>query len=253
MRRFTLVAAAVAVSALLAPGPGSATTPAADSRVGALFFPSVLGLLPTLGGPHYCSASVIHSTHGNLIITAAHCVYGTGAGIEFAPGFANGTSPDGIWDVTAAYVDPAWKKSNDPRHDVAILKVASQHHNGTTRSIEQIAGAFTLGVAPTPGSTVTVTGYPAGSGGTAVSCSNSTTTTADYPTIACTGFVDGTSGGPWVQGSTTVGVIGGLHEGGCTPEVSYSAPFDSSTLALLARATTGGHGDAVFPPLTDGC
>jgi len=144
-------------------------------------------------------------------------------------------------------------RSNDPKHDVAILRLAPQHRNGTTRSIEQVTGAFTLGTAPPPGTTVHLTGYPAGSGGSPITCTTATTTTSGYPTIHCPGFVGGTSGGPWVHANTTVGVIGGLHEGGCTADISYSAPFDSSTTALLARAEAGGRGDAALPPLSDGC
>jgi len=55
--------------------------------VGPLFFPSVAGLLPTLGAPHSCTGSVVHSARGDLVITAAHCVYGIGATIEFVPDF----------------------------------------------------------------------------------------------------------------------------------------------------------------------
>jgi len=35
-------------------------------------------------------------------------------------------------------------------------------------------------------------------------------------------------------------VTGGLDRGGCTPTVSYSAPFNLRTAALLARAEAGG-------------
>ena len=71
--------------------------------VGPLFL-SALGLGPLLRLPHYCSASVIHSPGHNLAITAAHCVYGTGSGIEFAPGYADGGTPYGVWSVHRAYV-----------------------------------------------------------------------------------------------------------------------------------------------------
>jgi hypothetical protein len=39
-------------------------------------------------------------------------------------------------------------------------------------------------------------------------------------------------------------MTGGLQRGGCTQFVSYSAPFDQRTAALLARAETGGRGEA---------
>jgi hypothetical protein len=63
----------------------------------------------------------------------------------------------------------------------------------------------------------------------------------DNPSFSCAGLVVGTSGSPWISGSTVTGVIGGLQEGGCTPSVSYSAPFNERTAVLLARAEAGGR------------
>ena len=54
-----------------------------------------------------------------------------------------------------------------------------------------------------------------------------------FPRIACDGFVGGTSGGPmlvpWPGGWAVIGVIGGYHTGGNTPQISYSAYFDTAT------------------------
>jgi hypothetical protein len=244
-------AALIALGVTVAVPPAGATT--ADPRIGALFFPSLLGVLPTLGGPHYCSAAVVHTQGHDVIATAAHCVYGSGAGVEFVPGFAGSGAPHGSWDVTAAYFDPSWVKGNNPLDDVAFLRVAPHHVAGKAVNVEDVTGAFALGLAPMAGHTVRVTGYPAGSGGTAVSCSAQVYDTAGYPSINCAGFVNGTSGGPWVHGSTLVGVIGGLHEGGCTPQVSYTAPFTAATASVLVRAAAGGHGQSALPPFSDGC
>ncbi|MGH3596972.1 MAG: serine protease, partial [Mycobacterium sp.] len=63
----------------------------------------------------------------------------------------------------------------------------------------------------------------------------------------------GTSGAPWISGSTVVGVIGGLHGGGCAENLSYSAPFDEHITELLARAEAGGPGDAPPAALDDDC
>ena len=233
---------------------GAATATPVDVRVGAVYFPSVLGLNPTLGLPHICSASVVHSTGHDLVAIAAHCVYGNGTGYEFVPGYDKGAMPDGIWTVRAVYVDPAWKKGNDPHHDIAFLRIAPRSVHGHLVNIEDVTGAFTLGTAPAQGTDVTVTGYKLGTDDAPLVCHAPTTLTGTYPTVACTGFRDGTSGGPWVTAtSTLVGVIGGLHEGGCTPLINYSAPFDASTLALLARAEAGGPADSPLPPLSDGC
>ena len=254
MRRAGVLAAAVVVAAIsLTPTSTADTIPTAHTTtslksVGALFFPSILGLLPALGGPHFCSASVVHSTTHDLVLTAAHCVFGTGFTIEFAPGFHDGQSPYGVWDVRRIYIPAAWKSSQDPRYDVAILKMAPRGG----RHIEDVVGAAPLG-RPVAGAQVTVDGYPAGSGGEAITCTNTLYLTDGYPSFNCHGYVDGVSGGPWYIGSQVVGVTGGLHQGGCTEATSYSAPFTSATATLLLRAELGGTGDYVPFVGSDGC
>ncbi|MCW2597625.1 MAG: Trypsin, partial [Jatrophihabitans sp.] len=94
-----LPAAAVAPRAITPPVARPVTS---IPTVGPLFFPSLLGLGPTLGLPHYCSASVVRSAGHDLVLTAAHCVYGTGLATEFAPGFHDGVSPYGVWAVRRA-------------------------------------------------------------------------------------------------------------------------------------------------------
>ena len=65
--------------------------------------------------------------------------------------------------------------------------------------------------------------------------------------------VDGTSGAPWISGSTVTGVIGGLHGGGCAENLSYSSPFDQHVGELLARAEAGGPGDTPPSAYDDEC
>lgn len=252
MRRITIIPAGVlaglvlALGCALAPaGADQAPTPTAQPvttvpATGALFYPSVLGLLPKLGGPHFCSASVVASPSRDLLITAAHCVFGLGPVIEFAPLLHDAALPAGVWEVKQIYVDPAWTKSFDPRHDVAFLRVAPR---GGTR-IEDVVPGQPLAF-PQAGADVTVSGYPMGSRGTPVTCTAPLALVDGYPSLGCAGFGDGTSGGPWVQDGHVVGVIGGLEQGGCAPDVEYSTPFGPSTQALLARAAAGGRGDVV--------
>lgn len=232
-----------------APAP-AATASVPVSRTGPLFFPSVGGLGPRLGLPHYCTAAVLHSSTHDLIITAAHCVLdGTGAAVDFAPGYRDGVSPRGIWAVRQVYVDSAWRDRQDPQHDVAILRVAA--HGDT--EIEDVTGGDVLGHAPLPGTSVEVTGYVAGSGGTALRCSTHTYDTQGFPSVDCPGFADGVSGGPWMHGRQLVGVTGGRHQGGCTPDTSYSAAFGRAVVHLLARAEAGGRADTAPLPGSDGC
>jgi hypothetical protein len=215
---------------------------AADPRVGAVF----------LGGGdlHTCTGSVLHSNGGDLVLTAAHCLGGN-TPPTFVPGFAGQAAPDNIWTVDAIYLDPRWLAGRDPHAVYAIARVS----RAAGGSVEAQAGSgLSLGNAPAPGSQVRVTAYPAGVDGTPIGCQADTGVTADgYPSLPCSGLVDGTSGAPWISGSTVIGVIGGLDGGGCGEELSYSAPFDQHIARLLARAEAGGPGDAAAPDFDDGC
>jgi hypothetical protein len=243
IRRLAVVAALVA-GGVLAPPAAATTAPAAQetapvASTGVLFFPSVLGLFAALRLPHFCSASVVHSTGHDLVITAAHCVYGSGRTIEFAPGYDRGATPYGVWTVRRLYVDPAWRSTRDPRHDVAILEVAPRGG----RNVEDVVGAHPLGV-PQPAADVTVLGYRLGSGDRLLTCTNQLHLTDGYSSFDCTGYTDGVSGGPWLQGGSVVGVTGGLQQGGCGEATEYSTPFGADTVALVQRAEAGGPADA---------
>jgi Trypsin-like peptidase domain len=201
--------------------------------VGALF----------LGGRnlHTCTGSVVHSNAGDLILSAAHC-FVKGVTTTFVPGFADSADPSNIWTVDAVYLDPLWVVGKDPRVDYAFARV-SRPAGGLIEAV--VGSALLLGTAPPRGSQVSIIGYAAGVGGTPIGCTTSTgITLSGYPSFLCRGLVDGTSGAPWMIGSTVTGVTGGLQRGGCTSWVSYSAPFNTRTAALLARADAGGRSDA---------
>jgi hypothetical protein len=206
-----------------------------DPRVGAIF----------LGGGdlHACTGSVLHSAAGDLVLTAAHCLIGGGPA-TFIPGFPGSAAPSDAWTLDVLYLDPRWVANEDPRADYVIARVSRA--DGV--SVEAQAGsALSLGSAPANGSRVNVVAYPAGVGGMPIGCQTSTgISDGGYPELPCSGLGDGTSGAPWISGSTVTGVIGGLHAGGCSANLSYSSPFDQHITDLLARAEAGGPGDA--PP-----
>lgn len=225
----------------------SASGPTAHQRsavpsVGPLFFPSVGGLGSTLRLPHLCSASVVASGSRDLVITAAHCVYGTGLTIEFAPGFHDGIAPYGVWSARRVYVAPRWRAHQDPARDVAILEMAPRHG----RRIQDVVGGHRLG-RPAIGAPATVLGYLAGSGGRPITCTNVLGSTNGYPRFDCAGYGDGVSGGPWLQHGRVVGVTGGLEQGGCTAATTYTSRFGAWTTTLLRRAGSGARGD--FAPI----
>jgi hypothetical protein len=208
-----------------------------DPRVGAIFLTGV--------DVHACTGSVLHSTAGNLVLTAAHCL-SAGGPARFVPGFARAAPPDDVWTVDALYLDPRWLANKDPLADFAIARVGRPAGG----AIEAVVGsALSLGSAPARGTQVSVIAYPAGVGGLPVGCQVATGINTDgFPELPCAGLVDGTSGAPWISGSAVVGVIGGLHGGGCAQNLSYSSPFDQHVTELLVRAEAGGAGDA--PPST---
>ena len=213
-----------------------------DPRVGAIF----------LGGGdfHACTAAVLHSAEGNLVLTAAHCL-GVGGPTTFVPGFARQAAPDDVWTVDVIYLDPRWVANKDPHADYAIARVSRP----TGGSVEaQVGSALSLGSAPAKGTRVKVVAYPAGVGGMPIGCQASTGISASgYPKLPCAGLADGTSGAPWISGSSVSGVIGGLHGGGCAENLSYSPPFDQHITELLARAEAGGPGDVAQPAFEDDC
>ncbi|MCL2542163.1 MAG: serine protease [Nocardioidaceae bacterium] len=240
-----LLAVLSALAVVLAGPAAHAAPPAAGPvepapTVGPLFFPSVGGLSTLLHLPHFCSASVLDSSTRDLLVTAAHCVYGTGLTMEFAPGFHDGIAPYGVWEVRRAYVTTAWRAHQDPADDVAVLEVAPR----AGRRLEDVVGAGEPVGTPAASAPVTVTGYPMGVDGSTVGCTTGLYLTGGYPSIDCTGFADGTSGGPWIQAGRLVGVVGGKEQGGCA-DSEYSAPIAGRLPGLVARAEAGRPSDLV--------
>jgi len=259
----TMLAAAAVLAAVIIPaattaasGPIAQPSPSVPT-VGALFFPSVGGLGPALGLPHDCTASVVDSPGHNIVLTAAHCIFDNGFGYQFAPGYINGRMPFGLWTITSVYVNAAWRTRHDPQHDYAFLRIAARVVDGRPVHIQDVTGANVLGTAPPPHTVVTVIGYTAGSNDAPLTCTVATYVHAGYPAFDCDGYADGTSGSPWLVGTPgaarIVGVIGGLHQGGCTAATSYSSAFGSDIAADLQRAISGKNADFVLPAGSDGC
>jgi V8-like Glu-specific endopeptidase len=215
-------------------GQDFAGTPA----VGALFSMSKGKL-----GQHFCTASVVGSPHGDLVITAAHCVTGTSE-IVFVPGYDRGAAPYGIWTVTKIYVDRSWTSSSDPDHDVAFLRVSQA---GSIVPIEDVTGAEAFKTGTPARQLVEVIGYP-DSGSQPIACRNWTREPmSEQLEFDCGGYTDGTSGGPFLASvnpltgqGTVIGVIGGYEQGGLTPQVSYSSMFGADVAALYRQAVAGG-------------
>src|SRR5579859_2235483 len=211
--------------ALQTPSPGS--TPEARQnakalRIGALFNSDS-------SGSHFCSASVVDSPHKDVIVTAAHCLNdGKGGGnkenIVFIPGYANGSTPNGVWTPKSYYMDSRWTNGANDKFDVAFLDL--KQLDG--KAIQDVIGGNKIEFNAGYDHYARVAGYP-GSADAPIACWNFTSQFEDFLKFNCAGFYSGTSGSPFVtdfdkdtREGTVVGVLGGYLEGGDVPETSYS-------------------------------
>jgi V8-like Glu-specific endopeptidase len=245
LRRAALVLAAalVVIGIGMTDGPSVSPVRAQSARygqastVGALFTLTSAGQL----GNHFCTASVVDSPDGDLVVTAGHCMNGRAPnGVAFVPGYSHGLEPYGVWTVSRIIEDQSWISSADPDDDFAFLVVQQA---GARGGIQKLTGGETIGINVPAGRTVTVAGYP-DTHDAMISCEN--TATAFSPTqyqFDCGGFTGGTSGSPLLADvgapggrDTVIGVIGGYQGGGDTPSVSYAAKFSTSLSALYKTA-----------------
>ena len=147
---------------------------------------------------HFCTASVVASPQGNVLMTAAHCIKGNAKGLSFAPGFHQGISPFGRWEVTGAYFDPEWIAGQSPTRDYAFLTVASKRIGGESTDIQTITGANALGTGPSRGETASVPADPDGEANDPIDCTAKVYFEGIFPAFNCNPYVDGTSGSPWL-------------------------------------------------------
>lgn len=221
--------------------PTSAIAPGVPA-VGALFTTDDDGLTG-----HYCTASVVDSPAGDLVITAAHCIHdGAGGGyrsdIVFVPGYHDGQDPYGVWTPSQMVVDPRWISDSDEDLDFGFLVV---HQQGSDQTVQDAAGGNELGTNLGYDLPVQVTGYPDDTEDPTTCQTRSSEERRFQMRFDCGDFPDGTSGGPWVTDvdpatglGVVVGVIGGYEAGGDSPEVSYSSYFDDDIQHLYDTAST---------------
>lgn len=222
--------------------------------------PTTGALFYTTGArEHFCTASVVDSATGNLVLTAAHCVYSAAHGyarnIEYVPGYDNGHEPYGAWAVTTITVASGWRTSQDTNLDFAFLTVAAASGNTPVQS--RTKGLALRALVPQTEQGVEVIGYnDTGSG--PVRCTvNSVPFRAGQREFYCHGYQDGTSGGPWIlhydkaDGTgAVIGVIGGYEAGGDYAWVSYSAYFGSDIERLFKRAEAVSATSPAAPDIT---
>jgi V8-like Glu-specific endopeptidase len=192
------------------------TAPVGHSLIGALFY----------HGRHFSTASVLHP---GVVLTAAHSVTGKAiTGIIFAPGWGTPSSgPE--FACLRAYTTAAWQASRDIDDDFALAQLVS--------GAEAMTGSLSIktGVAQEQPS-VTVTGYPDELAHPITGTSSTKAYGANQMRWAFPGCTDGTSGSPFMIGSTVIGALGGYQQGGDSPNVSDAACFRENMVALMREA-----------------
>jgi V8-like Glu-specific endopeptidase len=253
------IAASLAVTALVLPGVASAKPPAGTQKSKVFSGTPTVGALfdSATSGKHFCTASVVASPAGNVLMTAAHCIQGSAKGLSFAPGFHDGTAPFGRWTVTGAYFDPAWISEGNTTRDFAFLTVAPRQLRGIPTDIQTVTGANVLSTKPSSGESVTVPAYPDGQAKVPITCTAKVYFEGIYPAFNCNPYIGGTSGSPWLaatsEGVMVVGLIAGLHQGGCYTYTSYSPPLGSDARAVYNRAVAGAKPEIGPDPGSDNC
>ena len=204
----------------------SATQFGGVPHVGALFDSS--NGQPT---SHFATAFVVASQPGNILMSAAHVLTGrNAASIIFAPGYAGGKAPHGLWHVHQAYTVAAWQASRNIDDDFCFLRVGA--------NVQARVGALDLLTGASP-QACSVIGYPDGLASPVHSAVQAAWYSPQHQlTFACDGYPDGTSGSPWIiNGNSVIGLIGGYEQGGNTPAVSYSPYFGTNVRDLYNTAS----------------
>jgi hypothetical protein len=190
----------------------------------------------------FCTASVVSSPAGSMVLTSAHCLGRVPVtAMAFVPGYHSGSHhyPSGVWRVTAQAFPPHWFPGGNINLDFAFLTVHGD--------VQAKTGAETLGTSSPAPASVQVIGYTLA--GNPVTCTRPPTaiTAAGQRQLkfSCGGYDAVASGAPFLVhvnartgNGTVIGVIGGYQQGGDTPSISYSSPFGANVMALyhtLAR------------------
>jgi len=178
---------------------------------------------------YQCSASVVPSRRGNVILTAAHCLIDRGTGtlatkgsLEFIPGYRNGVGPDGTWKVTSdtgfyetteSWANWTKRRVTAPNEggDLALvlLEVNRERENvHYGENVEKVVGSLGIAFNQACNQTYTQYGYPAESpypneGPILYSLTTPYIGTDTNPAITpkpvkiASDFTRGSSGGPW--------------------------------------------------------
>jgi V8-like Glu-specific endopeptidase len=209
----------------------------------------------TTGGTSYCSATAIS---GNVMLTAAHCVFDTAAnkwysGWVFAPAYRNGATPFGTFAASQCWVLTSWVNLSGSfsingwtKYDVAVCKMGNNSNGQTLNAAVGFMGRqwnygyvrhfYDMGYPWRNYNNTTISG----AGAYLRTCvAESFQQTTDTRGMGCY-YGPGISGGPWVA-RYQVGVASGYADGVNSglyigTQNLYSIRFTSSNIVPLCTA-----------------
>lgn len=208
----------------------------------------------TLDDVNYvCSGSAVASAHGDVVLTAAHCVSG-GAGQWasnwiFVPGYRDGTRPHGAFTARRFFVSPRWTEhagTANERYDVAFVTVNPPPAPSESRQAGMLlpAGQPVAFSQPFAAGTAYVFGYPAEppySGLYPNYCAGPAQPGGLGVTRTRCAMTAGDSGGPWFAGfspRTGTGTIVAIttYKISDNPRVLYATVLGPAARVLYQEA-----------------
>lgn len=245
--------------AMAKPGSGSGDVTGATWTAGGSVSYTTGKVFFTLNGTRYtCSGSAAASSHGNLVLSAGHCVHDGDNGAfatdwVFYPHWDGNPDPAlGAWTATDLFTTEVWATTANGFDDDAGFAVVT---NGTSTTLESaltaVAGVSIPSIEfaePAEGTIEHAFGYPAAkkySGNTLTYCSGPVKVRYDSNnTLALNcDMTGGSSGGPWFKDfstTTNTGTINSLNSYGYASlrNVMFGPIFGSGEKAAYTGADT---------------
>lgn len=185
-----------------------------------------------------CSGSVIDSPHGDVVLTAGHCVIDPESGavardVVFVPGYREKAEPYGVWTATNYATTETWEETAGTRApneggDLAFLVLAD---NSEGADVEEKVGSLKIAFDQARLQTYTQYGYPAEEPYDGEILYSNTTAYAGTdtndplltpsPIRIASDFTAGSSGGPWTIGSSSAPTVVSLTDYGYEEEPGY--------------------------------
>lgn len=205
------------------------------------------GTLPGIGR-FACSATVLDSASGRVLLTAGHCLREPNGPwakrLSFIPGYGAGARPFGTWSWSRAYVPRQWARGNI-NYDFGTIRLRNRAGDGATA--EEAVGGRPLAVNQPPQDGYTAVGYPynKGAGETMWSCASGFAGRDPRPVgrgeppigISCD-MTQGASGGGWMSPAGAVVSVSSFFYVDY-PDVLFGPYLGGKAAALVRKADRG--------------